>query len=314
MSDPPSSEMDVETSPSPLRQMLHSLLAFFSQTYNSVFGLASGPPLHDPLAVAVILDTLGVEDFGFDDGPPPAREGYQPSLMSGPAVRGRRGGTRQVDWSEMKADSPSRVDVRPVRWVLKVVTAGETAHELVRGKTPEGPRTSHLGRTVIMGEAEAGLSTLVSGDAMELDVDTMEVDAEVVELYEAVGAGGSAKGRRKAEGKKKPAVAVTDAVMSLDAIAALKTAKQRDKAFEERKEAMKEVEKATKERERAVRAKLKKLNWKREWNEFGSDTTTEGGVRIPRQIKKVERFWEVLFEAVESAEEATRGGDVWKGW
>ena len=38
--------------------MLFDLLVFFSSTYENVFGLNDGPPLHDPLAVAVILSTL----------------------------------------------------------------------------------------------------------------------------------------------------------------------------------------------------------------------------------------------------------------
>jgi uridine nucleosidase len=38
--------------------MLHALLIFFANTYNTVFGLTTGPPLHDPLAVAVILSNL----------------------------------------------------------------------------------------------------------------------------------------------------------------------------------------------------------------------------------------------------------------
>jgi len=38
-----------------LREMLVELLMFFAKTYNDVFGIAEGPPLHDPLAVAAIL-------------------------------------------------------------------------------------------------------------------------------------------------------------------------------------------------------------------------------------------------------------------
>ncbi|PWY69685.1 uridine nucleosidase Urh1 [Aspergillus heteromorphus CBS 117.55] len=49
---------DPSVEPTTLRQMLYELLIFFASTYESVFGLASGPPLHDPLAVAVILSTL----------------------------------------------------------------------------------------------------------------------------------------------------------------------------------------------------------------------------------------------------------------
>ena len=41
--------------PTRLRRMFNELLMFFAQTYDKVFGLKEGPPLHDPLAVAVLL-------------------------------------------------------------------------------------------------------------------------------------------------------------------------------------------------------------------------------------------------------------------
>ncbi|KAJ5864046.1 uncharacterized protein N7529_005962, partial [Penicillium soppii] len=44
--------------PTVLRQILHALLTFFAATYEKAFGLTTGPPLHDPLAVAVILSNL----------------------------------------------------------------------------------------------------------------------------------------------------------------------------------------------------------------------------------------------------------------
>ncbi|TPX17975.1 uncharacterized protein E0L32_011943 [Thyridium curvatum] len=40
---------------STLRRMLVELLNFFADTYARVFGIAEGPPLHDPIAVAVAL-------------------------------------------------------------------------------------------------------------------------------------------------------------------------------------------------------------------------------------------------------------------
>lgn len=50
--------------PSTLRQMLHDLLTFFAHTYSDVFGL-TGPPLHDPIAVAVLLfDQAKFDDRG----------------------------------------------------------------------------------------------------------------------------------------------------------------------------------------------------------------------------------------------------------
>lgn len=44
-----------------LRRMFYELLIFFAKRYADVFGLTDGPPLHDPLAVAVLL-------AGHDDG------------------------------------------------------------------------------------------------------------------------------------------------------------------------------------------------------------------------------------------------------
>jgi uridine nucleosidase len=43
------------TRPSNVRQMYHDLLMFFAKTYADVFGLKDGPPLHDPVAVAVLV-------------------------------------------------------------------------------------------------------------------------------------------------------------------------------------------------------------------------------------------------------------------
>lgn len=50
-----------------LRPMFHDLLTFFASTYANVFGLTSGPPLHDPVAVAVLLFDQASEDLAFDD-------------------------------------------------------------------------------------------------------------------------------------------------------------------------------------------------------------------------------------------------------
>ncbi|MCJ1244189.1 Uridine nucleosidase 1 [Trapelia coarctata] len=51
---PPPSKAEAST----LRRMLHDLLTFFAHTYASVFGITAGPPLHDPLAVAILLSNL----------------------------------------------------------------------------------------------------------------------------------------------------------------------------------------------------------------------------------------------------------------
>ncbi|KAL5046214.1 hypothetical protein BDW71DRAFT_182364 [Aspergillus fruticulosus] len=49
---------DPSRPPTVLRQMLYELLLFFASTYEAEFGLTTGPPLHDPLAVAAIISTL----------------------------------------------------------------------------------------------------------------------------------------------------------------------------------------------------------------------------------------------------------------
>jgi len=46
---------DPSKSPSDLRVMLEEILAFFASGYDNFFGMADGPPLHDPLAVAALL-------------------------------------------------------------------------------------------------------------------------------------------------------------------------------------------------------------------------------------------------------------------
>lgn len=44
-----------------LRRMFYELLIFFAHTYADVFGLTAGPPLHDPIAVTVLLADLDNE-------------------------------------------------------------------------------------------------------------------------------------------------------------------------------------------------------------------------------------------------------------
>jgi len=49
---------DASAPPTVLRRLYHDLLVFFAATYDTVFGLSSGPPLHDPLAVAAVLSNF----------------------------------------------------------------------------------------------------------------------------------------------------------------------------------------------------------------------------------------------------------------
>jgi len=66
-----------------LRVMLVELLTFFAKTYAETFGITEGPPLHDPLAVAVCLDGLvGAEIpfYDFKDGG--RRERYEVQVVT----------------------------------------------------------------------------------------------------------------------------------------------------------------------------------------------------------------------------------------
>ena len=49
-----------------LRRAIHELLTFYGATYSQVYGLDQGPPLHDPLAVAVLLSDHPDEDLKID--------------------------------------------------------------------------------------------------------------------------------------------------------------------------------------------------------------------------------------------------------
>lgn len=49
-----------------LRTLFYELLTFFAKTYADVFGLTAGPPLHDPLAVAVLLAEMREEELRID--------------------------------------------------------------------------------------------------------------------------------------------------------------------------------------------------------------------------------------------------------
>lgn len=50
-----------------IRNLFHDLLGFFAQTYHDNLGITAGPPLHDPLAVAVVLFDIGADDLALDD-------------------------------------------------------------------------------------------------------------------------------------------------------------------------------------------------------------------------------------------------------
>jgi len=68
-----------------VRRMLVELLTFFAATYDEVFGLSDGPPLHDPLAVAVVLDgVVGVEIpfYDFKEGDEKRKESFDVRVVT----------------------------------------------------------------------------------------------------------------------------------------------------------------------------------------------------------------------------------------
>jgi len=56
---PPRPIPGLANDPLNIRALFHEILVFFAHSYSEVFGLTGGPPLHDPIAVAVLLNGLG---------------------------------------------------------------------------------------------------------------------------------------------------------------------------------------------------------------------------------------------------------------
>lgn len=50
-----------------VRRMYHDLLCFYVKTYQEVFGLNTGSPVHDPVSVAVILFDEGISELSYND-------------------------------------------------------------------------------------------------------------------------------------------------------------------------------------------------------------------------------------------------------
>jgi uridine nucleosidase len=103
-----------------LRRMLVELLTFFANTYAEVFGITEGPPLHDPLAVAVILDGIsGVEipfyDFDVRGGVDGRRERYEVHVVT------------EGSHEEAKAGAETG------RTVVRILPEGEEGVKIPRG-------------------------------------------------------------------------------------------------------------------------------------------------------------------------------------
>ncbi|RKF79077.1 Uridine nucleosidase [Golovinomyces cichoracearum] len=69
--------------PNHLRQMMFELLNFFADTYAESFGFTSGPPLHDPVAVAVLLsDEISFTYKFHDKSSKPVEEQFEVTVMT----------------------------------------------------------------------------------------------------------------------------------------------------------------------------------------------------------------------------------------
>jgi len=66
--NPPRRDLGLPENPFNIRKLFHEILMFFAHSYRDVFGLTDGPPLHDPIAVAVLLNDLEGSRIFDDDG------------------------------------------------------------------------------------------------------------------------------------------------------------------------------------------------------------------------------------------------------
>ncbi|KAK3988050.1 hypothetical protein QBC44DRAFT_351364 [Cladorrhinum sp. PSN332] len=108
-----------------LRRMLVELLMFFAKTYSDVFGITEGPPLHDPLAVAVILSGIGGEDeIQFYDFDPTAT----PDLRN-PLVRERYEVTVVTEGTYEEAHAGARTG----QIIVRLLPPGEEGVRIPRG-------------------------------------------------------------------------------------------------------------------------------------------------------------------------------------
>jgi uridine nucleosidase len=100
------------------RTMLVELLTFFAKTYADVFGIIEGPPLHDPLAVAVILDGVpGAEMpfYDYEEGGEEKRERYAVQVIT--------------DGSHEEA----QIGAQTGRTIVKLLPPGEAGVKIPRG-------------------------------------------------------------------------------------------------------------------------------------------------------------------------------------
>jgi uridine nucleosidase len=116
-------KLDTAEKPSTLRTMFVELLNFFGHTYATVFGITEGPPLHDPLAVAAILDGIPKHEVPFYDyvsGQNGRKERYEVSIVTG--------GTHEQALNG---------DTETGRTIVKLLEKGEGGIKIPRGLNVE---------------------------------------------------------------------------------------------------------------------------------------------------------------------------------
>ncbi|KAH7419758.1 Inosine/uridine-preferring nucleoside hydrolase domain-containing protein [Cadophora sp. MPI-SDFR-AT-0126] len=108
---------------STLRKMLVELLTFFAKTYADIFGITAGPPLHDPLAVAAILDGITDVEIPFYD--------YIPN-PSNPEEKGKRE-RYAVQVVTEGTHEDALAGAQTGRTVVKLLGKGEEGVKIPRG-------------------------------------------------------------------------------------------------------------------------------------------------------------------------------------
>jgi uridine nucleosidase len=110
---------DPAEKPSTLRTMLVELLNFFGDTYATVFGITEGPPLHDPLAVAAVLDGIAEHEipfFDYEPGHNGRKERYEVSILT-----------------EGTHEQALRGETQTGRTIVKLLEKGEGGIKIPRG-------------------------------------------------------------------------------------------------------------------------------------------------------------------------------------
>ncbi|KXJ95456.1 Inosine/uridine-preferring nucleoside hydrolase domain-containing protein [Microdochium bolleyi] len=106
-----------------LRTMLVELLNFFAGTYRDVFGIVEGPPLHDPLAVAIALIGTASEIPFYD---------FDPASVEGPKRRERFEVTVVTEGTLLEAQAPGST-LQTGRTLAKLLEPGAEGVRIPRG-------------------------------------------------------------------------------------------------------------------------------------------------------------------------------------